>query len=135
MISALSKLTDADKADHCVSFALAFRSAWSLNNYHRMFRLYLRAPKMSAYVIDMFCQRERLTAIKTMVKAYVLPFSHLLIAMPCVYLYVTLFQAIIVFILCYYRQYHCTESVSYLPLFCTCSLIICVVQIPACPWC
>ena len=75
MISALSSLSDVEKADPCVTFALSFRSAWSLNNYHRVFQLYQKAPKMSAYVIDMFCQRERLAGLKIMVKAYVNP-SH-----------------------------------------------------------
>lgn len=71
MISALSSLTANEKQDPCVSFALAFRSAWSLNNYHKMLKLYNNSPKMTGYVIDMFVARERIQALKTMIKAYV----------------------------------------------------------------
>lgn len=71
MISALSGLQKGEKDDTCVSFALAFRSAWSLNNYHRIFKLYKKAPKMTGYVIDMFLKRERITALKIMINGYV----------------------------------------------------------------
>ncbi|XP_067932114.1 leukocyte receptor cluster member 8-like isoform X2 [Watersipora subatra] len=68
MISALASLTAEEKLNSCVAFALAFRSAWSLSNYHQMLKLYSKAPKMSGYVIDMFLTRERMKALKIMVK-------------------------------------------------------------------
>jgi len=71
MISALSSLTPSEKLNPCVSYALAFRSAWSLNNYHQVFKLYKAAPKMTGFVIDMFLTRERIQALKIAVKAYV----------------------------------------------------------------
>ena len=79
MISALSSLTAEEKKDESIAFALSFRSAYSLNNYHRMFKLYTNPPKMTGYLIDMFLSRERIRALKTMVKAYVyITYSHTL---------------------------------------------------------
>ena len=79
MISALSSLTGEEKQDESIAFALSFRSAYSLNNYHRMFKLYTNPPKMTGYLIDMFLSRERIRALKTMVKAYVyITYSHTL---------------------------------------------------------
>jgi len=77
MISALAALTPSDKEDPCIQFALAFRSAWSLSNYHQMFKLYSHAPKMTGYLIDWFAARERIQALKTIVKGYVSKFSKL----------------------------------------------------------
>ena len=71
MIAALSSLAADEKQDPCVAFALSFRSAWSLKNYHQVLKLYSSAPKMAPYLIDMFIARERIQALKIMVKAYV----------------------------------------------------------------
>lgn len=79
MISALSSLSSEEKKDPCISFCLSFRSAYSLNNYHKMFKLYSDPPKMTGYLIDMFAERERIRALKTLVKAYV--------SIYCIYLF------------------------------------------------
>jgi len=71
MISAMSSLTADEKQDPSIKFALSFRSAYSLNNYYRMFKLYSNPPKMTGYLIDMFLSRERIRALKTMVRSYV----------------------------------------------------------------
>ncbi|EEQ29736.1 SAC3/GANP domain-containing protein [Microsporum canis CBS 113480] len=68
--SALSDLTPAEKADPAVSHALAVRSALALGNYHRFFQLYLDTPNMGAYLMDMFVDRERLSALACICKAY-----------------------------------------------------------------
>ena len=46
----------------------------ALSNYHTFFQLYLSAPNMSGYLLDLFVQRERVQALKTMVKSWVLFF-------------------------------------------------------------
>lgn len=66
-------LTEAERSDECISHALNVRSAWALNNYYRLFRLYRAAPRMASYLMDWFLARERKLAVKTMIKAYVSP--------------------------------------------------------------
>ncbi|GAA6063359.1 hypothetical protein JCM10212_004405 [Sporobolomyces blumeae] len=66
----LAELTPDQKLDESVSHALAVRLAVAQGNYTRFFRLFNAAPKMSAYVMDSFVDRERITALVTMSKAY-----------------------------------------------------------------
>ncbi|XP_069492928.1 leukocyte receptor cluster member 8 [Ambystoma mexicanum] len=74
----LAYLTKSLKAEPCVAHSLALRNAWALCNYHRFFRLYRTAPRMSAYLIDKFVDRERKIALKAMIKTFrpVLPVSY-----------------------------------------------------------
>nr|XP_018895696.1 PREDICTED: leukocyte receptor cluster member 8 homolog isoform X1 [Bemisia tabaci] len=73
----ISLLTPEDKVDECISFSLKVQSSWWLGNYHRLFKLYRSAPKMTSYLMDWFLLRERKQAIKAIVKSYrqVLPVS------------------------------------------------------------
>ncbi|KAL2810872.1 SAC3/GANP/Nin1/mts3/eIF-3 p25 family-domain-containing protein [Aspergillus granulosus] len=70
MNDALADLTPADKRNHAVKHALDVRSALALGNYHRFFQLYLDTPNMGAYLMDMFVDRERLSALAAICKAY-----------------------------------------------------------------
>ncbi|XP_018591214.2 leukocyte receptor cluster member 8 homolog [Scleropages formosus] len=63
-------LTPALREDECVSHALALRAAWALGNFHRFFLLYRRAPRMAAYLIDKFVDRERKTALRAILKTF-----------------------------------------------------------------
>ena len=65
----LAELTPADKAQKPVKHALDVRSSLALGNYHKFFKLYLEAPNMGAYLMDMFIKRERLNALANICKA------------------------------------------------------------------
>ena len=69
MNDALADVTAADKQDPAVRHALSVRSALALGNYHRFFQLYLDTPNMGAYLMDMFVDRERLSALATICRA------------------------------------------------------------------
>ncbi|CBF79222.1 hypothetical protein AN7031.2 [Aspergillus nidulans FGSC A4] len=70
MNDALADLIPADKRSAAVKHALDVRSALALGNYHRFFQLYLATPNMGAYLMDMFVDRERLSALSAICKAY-----------------------------------------------------------------
>ena len=65
----LAALTEAETADPSVSHALAVRLAVTQGNYTKLFRLFLAAPKMGAYIMDHFVERERVSALVVMSKA------------------------------------------------------------------
>ena len=54
-----------------VAHALQMQKAWALGNYHRFFRLYACAPNLGGYLLDKFVVRERIAAVKIMMRAYV----------------------------------------------------------------
>jgi len=70
IIKLLAALTAEEKEDPNISHALKIRTAWSLGNYHKFFRLYSTAPAMSGFLIDWFVDRERKRALTTMIKSY-----------------------------------------------------------------
>lgn len=76
MNDTLADLTAADKQDPAVRHALDVRSAVALGDYHHFFQLYLDTPNMGAYLMDMFVDRERLSALAVICKAYALPPLH-----------------------------------------------------------
>ncbi|GAA6094366.1 leukocyte receptor cluster member 8 homolog isoform X1 [Tachysurus ichikawai] len=63
-------ITPELRQDGCVSHALALRAAWALGNYHRFFLLYKTAPRMAAYLIDKFVERERKLALRAILKTF-----------------------------------------------------------------
>jgi len=67
----LAELTLADKSHKWIKHALDVRSSLALGNYHKFFRLYLEAENMGAYLMDMFVERERLSALANISKGYV----------------------------------------------------------------
>ena len=67
----LATLTPEMRAHAAVKHALDLRSSWTLCNYHKFFKLYVTAPLMCRYLVDLFIQRERLQALRAMAKSYV----------------------------------------------------------------
>lgn len=72
MNSLVAALTEEELKDRSVVHALAVRNALAQGSYTRFFRLFLEAPKMGAYVMDHFLERERVAALLVMSKASVL---------------------------------------------------------------
>ena len=64
----LADLTKADKQKPGVQHALKVRSALASGNYHKFFRLYDETPFMGGYLLDMFIERERLSAMAVICK-------------------------------------------------------------------
>ncbi|KAI6654013.1 hypothetical protein LOD99_2860 [Oopsacas minuta] len=53
-----------------VIHAIKIYTAWVIHDYSAFFKLYIATPNMGGYLIDMFVQRERLSALKIISKAY-----------------------------------------------------------------
>ncbi|RWS16205.1 leukocyte receptor cluster member 8-like isoform X2 [Dinothrombium tinctorium] len=71
----LRSLKSKKLKDDVVHHALAVRRCWSLKDYCNFFKLYLKAPKMSGFVMDWFVNRERKYALKAILKAPTMPLS------------------------------------------------------------
>lgn len=67
----MAELTPSHKAESAVAHALSVRLALATGNYHKFFRLYEDAPNMNAYIMDQFIDRERINALHTLSKWYV----------------------------------------------------------------
>jgi len=63
-------LTADDRADTFIGHALHVRAASAMGNYNAFFRLYDAAPGHSQYVMDTFADRERLDAVRRLIKVY-----------------------------------------------------------------
>ncbi|CAH8623964.1 unnamed protein product [Schistosoma guineensis] len=72
----MAGLRPTHKTNPCVSFALKLRSAWSLSNYHRFFKLLCpsnddqQPPLRCKHVVNWFVDRERKEAIRLMFKVW-----------------------------------------------------------------
>lgn len=73
MNNMLADLTPADKKGPFVKLALQVRAALASGNYHKFFKLYNDSHEsgMVPYLMDMFIERERLSALAVMGRAYV----------------------------------------------------------------
>ncbi|CAB39853.1 Nuclear export factor [Schizosaccharomyces pombe] len=70
MNSLLANLKEEDKTNAAVTHALEVRSAMATGDYYKFFHLYLVAPNMGGYLMDLFIERERVQAMIMMCKAY-----------------------------------------------------------------
>jgi hypothetical protein len=71
MNAMLSGLSDGERLDPGIRHALEVRAAMATSNYHRLFKRFQDAPKMGAYMIDHFLDRERVAALVTITKGCV----------------------------------------------------------------
>ncbi|RLN84888.1 hypothetical protein BBJ28_00015276 [Nothophytophthora sp. Chile5] len=71
MYHVLSMVTAKLRADPAIAHALAVREAVAMNDYHRFFKLYVDAPNMAGYLMDVMVPAIRLSALRAMCKAYV----------------------------------------------------------------
>lgn len=60
----------SSELDPAIQHALDVNAALSTRNYHKFFQLYIHAPNMGGYIMDIFCDRERLAALATICKAF-----------------------------------------------------------------
>ena len=67
----MASVSSQSSGHPAVSHALKLKKAWLLGNYHLFFKLYPSAPHMGTFLLDKFVTRERVSAFKTMMKAYV----------------------------------------------------------------
>ncbi|KAI8978915.1 SAC3/GANP/Nin1/mts3/eIF-3 p25 family-domain-containing protein [Pilobolus umbonatus] len=67
--STMAELTDDMKKNSFVHHALLVRSSLATSNYHQFFYLYRTAPNMGGYLMDQFCERERVRALIILCKA------------------------------------------------------------------
>lgn len=72
MNDVLADLTKAEKAGESVAHALQVRAALAGGNYIRFFRLYQATPYLGAFLLDKIVPRERLSALATICRGYVL---------------------------------------------------------------
>jgi hypothetical protein len=66
----MASVSSQSSGHPAVSHALKLKKAWLLGNYHLFFKLYPSAPHMGTFLLDKFVTRERVSAFKTMMKAY-----------------------------------------------------------------
>lgn len=67
--STMAELTMEQKENEFVQHALNVRSSLATGNFHRFFILYRNAPNMGGYLMDQFCERERVRALIVLCKA------------------------------------------------------------------
>lgn len=70
-VGVFKEMTSEISKDSCVIHAMKMREAWSLGNYRCFFQLYTTTPNFGRHLIDLFIERERKSALKTITKAYV----------------------------------------------------------------
>ncbi|EPS70062.1 hypothetical protein M569_04700, partial [Genlisea aurea] len=66
----LCRLSDSAKEDKAVKHALSVRRAVSSGNYVMFFRLYNSAPNLNALFMDLYVEKMRYGAVKSMSRSY-----------------------------------------------------------------
>ena len=71
LVQILAEISSDIMSDPAVSHALKLRKAWSFGNYYRFFQLYPTTPHCGRFLVDLFLERQKKNALKTLSKAYV----------------------------------------------------------------
>ena len=71
MSTELKDLTSNLKSHPYVAHAIRLWSSWQLGNYCQFFRLFKSAPGSGRSLLQLFLSRERLSALRSILKAYV----------------------------------------------------------------
>ncbi|KAA8534293.1 hypothetical protein F0562_031810 [Nyssa sinensis] len=70
LLSAMSRLSVATRKDEAVKHALAVRAAVTSGNYVLFFRLYKTAPNLNTLLMDLYVEKMRYTAVRSMSRSY-----------------------------------------------------------------
>ncbi|KAJ1686564.1 hypothetical protein LUZ63_017954 [Rhynchospora breviuscula] len=70
LLSSMARLSIKSKQDEAVKHALKVRAAVSSGNYLLFFRLYKAAPNLNTCFMDLYVEKMRFEAVKSMSKAY-----------------------------------------------------------------
>ncbi|XP_071712157.1 SAC3 family protein A isoform X2 [Rutidosis leptorrhynchoides] len=70
LLSAMSRLSVESRQDAGVKHALAVRSAVTSGNYVLFFRLYRNAPNLNTCLMDLYVEKMRYAAVKSMTRSY-----------------------------------------------------------------
>ncbi|XP_058182400.1 SAC3 family protein A isoform X2 [Rhododendron vialii] len=70
LLSAMSRLSVETKHDEAVKHALAVRAAVTSGNYVLFFRLYKTAPNLNTCLMDLYVEKMRFAAVRSMSRSY-----------------------------------------------------------------
>lgn len=70
LLSAMSRLSLETKKDEAVKHALAVRAAVTSGNYVLFFRLYKTAPNLNTCLMDLYVEKMRYAAVRSMSRSY-----------------------------------------------------------------
>ena len=62
----MREMTDDEKLEECIKHAMQVRSALATGNYVRFFKLYLDAPNMGKYLMDVFIEKHRILCLRSL---------------------------------------------------------------------
>jgi SAC3 family protein LENG8/THP3 len=62
----MREMTEEEKKDECIEHAMQVRSALARGNYVRFFKLYLDAPNMGKYLMDVFIEKHRILCLRSL---------------------------------------------------------------------
>lgn len=71
LVQILTEITGDLESDIAVKHAIKLMKAWSFGNYYRFFQLYPSTPHYGRHLVDLFMERQKRNALRTLSKAYV----------------------------------------------------------------